>query len=415
MLVRPGTQLRIFVLFFVILVLATTWLSACGSSQDTSSQGTVTIGVSIPASGDYAPDGQNLRQGYDIWAQVVNSQGGLLGKQVKIDYKIDNDDPTQVTTNYTNLITKDHVDLLFGTFDIAPNDAALHVAARYGYPILAPTGQTPDLYAEKAPNFFAISLPVNQYLTSFLNYLLTLPASQRPKMVALAGADDPFTGPQIDAAVQMLQNTPLTIALNEPKYPDETTDFNLLAKKIVNSKADVVILGTLGVADCSTFIQAFRQQQYNPKAIICATGPDQRSDFTKALGGSKAAEGIFIPNGSWYPTLNSYGNSDFVKAFIAKYGGTADDISNDSVQAYASGQVLQQAVDQAQSLDKAKVQVALTSDIFDTIQGPVKFALGGEDTASVAFLYQWQNGHLIPVYPLDRTLANPEYPKPNWP
>lgn len=414
MLVCSGKKLCTFTSLFVTLLLTITWLSACGSQDANNGQGKVTIGVSIPTTGDFAPDGAKLRKGYDTWVQVVNSHGGLLGRQVTIDYKTDNDDPTQVTTNYTNLITKDKVDLLFGTFDTAPNAAAIRVASRYGYPVLAPTGQTVDLYNQKAPNFFAISLPIDQYMTGFINYLLALPADQRPQTIALAGANNPFILPQLDAATVQLANKPLSIVLNQPRYADETTDFNPLAQQIVNAKADAVILGSLGAPDCAAFIQAFKQQKYNPKAMICSSGPDQGDDFVKAVGGTQSAEGIFVPNGSWYPKLNSLGNDEFIKAFVFKYGGTGDDISSDSVQAYASGQVLEQAVNKAQSLDNGKIQTALSTGIFDSIQGPVKFSLGGRNSISVAFLYQWQQGHLDPVYPSERALANPEYPKKHW-
>lgn len=391
------------------------WLSGCsGQTTDAGSQAPIKIGASVPTTGDEAPDGAAVKQGYQLWAQIVNSKGGLLGRQIQLDFKSDNADPAQLTTNYTQLINNDHDDLLLGSFDIDPNRAAAQVALRYGYPLVDPTSGTPDFYDLKLKNLFAVSLPVARYLEGFVNYLLALPVAQRPKTVAFAGIDDPFAQSQLDYAKGLLKNKPLQIVADLPPYQAETTDFNPIAQQIVNSNADVAIIGSLSVDECVGFIKAFKQQHYNPKAMICASGPDQGAAFTQPIG-TATAEGMFVPNGEWFPTVKTFGNDEFTKAYVAKYGGTAEDISNDTVQAYTAGQVLQQAVEKINSIDHAKLIQELSTDTFDSIQGPVKFALGGANTASVAYLYQWENGHLVAVYPSSNAQANPEYPKRVWP
>src|SRR6202035_891092 len=111
----------------------------------------------------------------------------------------------------------------------------------------------------------------------------------------------------------------------------------------------------------------------------------------------------------------SYQNSDFVSAFTAKYGGTAQAISADSVEAFSAGQVLQQAISKANSIDNTKlVQELHSNDTFNSIQGAVKFKSDGQNTVAEPFLFQWQKGALIPVYPANQAQANPEYPKKSW-
>ena len=105
-----------------------------------------------------------------------------------------------------------------------------------------------------------------------------------------------------------------------------------------------------------------------------------------------------------------------VQEYLAKYGGTADGISSDVAEAYSVGQVVQQAVTKIGSLDNQKIIAELHSgDTFTTVQGPVKFDSTGQNTAATAYLFQWQNGSLVPVYPTNVASAKPEYPKPNWP
>ena len=60
---------------------------ACGvggggddSSSDDSSE-PITIGASLPLTGEFSQPGQAAKQGYEVWQEMVNSNGGLLGRQ----------------------------------------------------------------------------------------------------------------------------------------------------------------------------------------------------------------------------------------------------------------------------------------------------------------------------------------------
>ena len=197
--------------------------------------------------------------------------------------------------------------------------------------------------------------------------------------------------------------------------PDTTKDYTSIVNDVIAAHPDVVILGTGGQEDCVAFMQAFKEQHFNPSAIIATAGPDQGDQFTKPLGGANDAEGIFVPNGGWFPTVDNYQNSQFVSDYLAKYGGSTGDISADTVEAYSVGQVLEQAVDKIHSIDNSKLIAELETDTFNTLQGPVKFGTDGENSVAVAFLFQWQHGQLIVVYPNNAAQENPEYPKQSWP
>src|SRR5260370_40045463 len=105
-----------------------------------------------------------------------------------------------------------------------------------------------------------------------------------------------------------------------------------------------------------------------------------------------------------------------VQEYLAKYGGTAADISSDVPEAYSVGEVVQQAVAKINSLDNQKLITELHSgSTYQTVQGPVKFDDTGQNVAATAYLFQWQNGSLIPGYPTNVAKATPEFPKPNGP
>jgi branched-chain amino acid transport system substrate-binding protein len=393
-----------------------TMLEACSSSSTTNNStqaGPIVIGASIANSGDFSADGKPTEQGYQLWADTINKQGGLLGRQVRLDLVNDNSTPEGVTTAYQKLINVDHVNLVVGPFADLTAVAAAKVAARSGYALVEGSGTAVAVFQQGLDNIFSVSLSAKNYMVSFAEYILSLPASQRPKTAAYATQDDPFLIPQLDGARALLEHGGIkTVAYL--KYPAETSDYTPYAQRVIASGADLVLLGTF-TPDSIAYVKAFKQQHYNPKAIIAASGPDQGSQFTGPLGGTKVAEGIFVPNGGWFAGISTYQNDQFQRDYIAKFGGTAADISSDTVQAYSVMQVLTQAVNKIHSIDNAKLKQELHSDAFDTLQGPVKFARDGENTTAVAFLFQWQNGNLIPVYPQNHAQANPEYPKAQWP
>src|SRR5512142_3311650 len=391
---------------------AATSAPASSSTQAPASNAPIKIGISLSLSGDFSADGQGFKQGYQLWADTVNKNGGLLGRQVQLDIVSDASSPDQVQTNYEKLITVDKVDLVFGPYSSLLTKPASDVANKYGYAMVEGAGGAPSVFNRGLKNVFDVSAPVLYWLDSFGQYLLSLPADQRPTSIAYASEDDPFTQPQIDRLKDTMEKAGVKTAFYQI-YPSETTDFNPIADKIIASKADVVVAGVF-LPDLTAFVQRFRQQHYNPKAFIATSGPDLGNDFLTAIGGANVAEGIMNPNG-WFADLNNPTNQQMVKDYIAQYGGTPDQINGDVAEGYAVGQVMQQIIEKIGSLDNAKILDELHSGAtYDSVQGPVKFNDVGENIAKPQYLLQWQSGKFVPIYPAV-TGGTPEYPKPNWP
>src|SRR5438105_14218350 len=108
---RYAVWLRKFVSFICILVMAFVGLSAC-SQTPPNNQSPIKIGFSVSLTGDFAADGNATKQGYQLWADIVNKKGGLLGRPVQLVYHDDKSDPDQAQAVYKTLITVDHVNLV---------------------------------------------------------------------------------------------------------------------------------------------------------------------------------------------------------------------------------------------------------------------------------------------------------------
>ncbi len=398
-----------------IVSLGSLGLAACGSSSPAASgspaaAAPITIGVSVSLTGDFSGDGKALEQGYDLWAQDENAKGGLLGHHVTMKYVDDASSTTQVVTNYQNLINQDRVALVFGPFSSLLTIPASTVTDRFGYAFPEPAGGGPAVFARTPAIhslFFVQPAPVVDNLVSFVHWVLSLPASERPATAAYSTEDDPFTQPQVDTAKALLEAGGIR-TLSYKVYPAETTDFTPLAQQVINANADIVVVGSQE-PDSVAFIKAFQQQHYNPKALVFTGGPDQGKDFSDKVGAANT-EGVMVPAG-WWSSANTPDNTKFVNEFIAKYGGTPGDIPSDAAEAYSVGEVVDQAAQKAHSIANSALITALHTGTYQTVQGPIAFDSIGRPNGST-FLVQWQNGVTVPVYPPAAAVAQPEYPKP---
>ncbi len=412
---------------FLVMVVAMALIAGCGSGatatptaaptgttgQPTAAPTTaapIVIGSSISRSGDYSDDGKAVEQGYQLWADAINAKGGLLGHQVSFKLVNDASSQDQVVTNYQNLFAVDKVDLAFGPFSSFLTIPASVIAQRYGYLFPSPASGSPNVFNRGLNNVFHVQPSTGvQALQVFANWVLSLPADQRPASVAYATQDDPLITPGVEGVRTALEAAGIKTAYDQI-YPKETSDFTPFALAIAQSNADMVVLGS-ELPDSVGFIKVFIQQHYNPKSLIEFNGPDQGAEFTDKVGA--ASEGVMCPGG-WFPTLKSPGNAEFVAAYIAKYGGTVGGVPGDAAEAYSVGQQLEQAVNQTQSLDNKTLIDAFHSMTFTTVQGTWSYDSLGRPSGS-GLLGQWVGGEFVVVYPTDVAMKPLEYPKPVWP
>jgi branched-chain amino acid transport system substrate-binding protein len=359
--------------------------------------GPITIGASLSFQGDFSGDGAAFQAGYQLWQHDVNAAGGILGHQVKLTILDDKSDPAQASTNYQTLINNNHVELTFGPFSSLLTNPSSQVAARSGYAMIEGAGGAPSVFQtqwnQADHNVFDVSLPVADELMPFVNYIQSLPTSQRPKTAAFPMADDPFADPPVALAQTKLAALGVKTVYNKI-FPAEPSSYKPIADQVAATKADIVVLGSPDVPTVSAFMAEFAQMRYVPKMFVSAAGPDQGATFIKAVGAGNAT-GMMVPNG-WYPSYQDPTSqkmvSEAVKMFPKLTGGTADGVNADIAEAYSVGQVAEAAILATGSVDNQKIIQYLHSGVtLQTVQGKVKFDALGENSEAVAFIFQWQN------------------------
>jgi branched-chain amino acid transport system substrate-binding protein len=402
---------RIVVICFAILALIASACapdSATEDSGDGEETGPIKIGISLPLTGDFTEPGEGVKKGYELWADIVNENGGLLGREVELIIVDDASDPNKVVSDYERLITVENVDLVFGPFSSLLVVPSSEVAEKYEMLFVQPAGAAPEVFDRGLEYlFYAAPAVASDHGKYFNEWLLSLPESERPKTAAYPELDDPFAQGTAEGIRAALEAGGVETVFKEI-YPPDQSDFSPIASKIADSGAELVVGGTQ-YEDCVNLVRALQELDYQPKVVIASTGPTLNS-FSEAVG--DAAEGIMAPVG-YHPEADFPTNPEFVAAYEEEFG---EEPTEDPANAFTVGQIVQQAVEEVGSVeDQDALRDYIRENEFETIVGPLSFNERGEPQ-SAHMILQWQNGRIEIVLPDDDQVKSAEmiFPKPAW-
>jgi branched-chain amino acid transport system substrate-binding protein len=389
-------------------------LAGCGgaaSAQNGSNAPDILVGISLPLTGNFSSDGQAFENGYELWQSDVNSHGGLLGRQVKLKILNDNSNPNTVQAQYKQLIVDDHVQLTLGPFSSLLTAPASETVGHYHYAMIEGAGDANVVFNDpngdlKYHNVFSPSLPTQDYMKPFINWVKSLPPGQRPRTAAYPTTNDPVGEPAVAFAQQQLHKlgvrTVYSKEFNEvATVQQEPGAYHKYAEQTADSNAQVVILGSTDPQTVAVFMKVFEQRKYLPKIFIGVSGPDQGQAFEGLVGVGKAnANDMMVPDG-WDGAYDNALSENMVEEYIAKFGGTAADVNSDVAEAFSTGEVAADAVEHVHSTNNTAIMNYLHSKnvTLQTVQGPAKFDSLGRNPDAVAFMFQWQNGNFVQVLP----------------
>jgi len=351
----------------------------------------VKIGYSMSLTGGLGPNGRSALLAQKIWEEDTNSNGGLLGRPVKLIYEDDQTNPATVPGIYGRLLDVHKVELIMGPYGTNLQAPAVPIAMQRKKVFIGLLGTAVNS-TFNYPNYFSMSPNGPEAKRSYTEGFLDVAVRQTPKpqTVAIVAADAEFGLNACEGARESTKAAGLTVVYDR-RYPWATTDLVPVVRAIAETSPDLVIVCSYP-PDSIGMVRAVNEVGFKPKMIGGAMVGLQSTAVKARLG----------------PLLNGWTNYDVwlpvpkmqfagVDELIKKYQVRASVEGVDALGyymapwSYAQLQVLSQAVTATESFDDAKLGDYIRANAFKTVVGELRFGTDGELAQARTLQVQFRN------------------------
>ncbi|MHB8868807.1 MAG: amino acid ABC transporter substrate-binding protein [Thermoleophilia bacterium] len=401
---------------------AATTATTAGGSETTDTtmappeQDKIVIGAARPVSGGLSVfEGNNFGPAYKLWVEDVNAAGGINvgGKMLPIEMKV-YDDQSDLDTSMrllSKLMEEDKVDFVLAPASTAFLFAAAGVANANEYIMMSAEGGATTLEKElrkgTLPYFFqGLNYSNHEQMPAFAEILKEVGA----KTVAVVYLDD-LHGIEYQAqAAVFLSGAGIDIVQNIA-IPGDIKDMTSIIKQIQADDPDVVAFFAYPPQNILA-MQTMMQLNYSPRGVLI--GPGGASQWFATMFGD-AIEGIMF-EGAW-----SVNSSPEAKAYYDRLGefmGSTENVDHWGAIIYrAQLEFFQQAIEEAGTLDQAKIAEVMRTAHYKTTMSPDTFFTDQifDPSSYAGQIGQWQSGVAEVIDVGDKRTAAPIYPKPAWP
>jgi len=347
---------------------------------------------------------------YEIWLEEVNAKGGIYvkeyGKKLPVEIiKYDNkSDVGSMTKLLEKVILEDKVDFILAPWGTAMLYAAAPVANKYKYILLGNAGGAIKLkeIMPKLPYVFSV---LNMADTQ-MPLLAEILAEMKVKKAALIYIQDLHGIEYRDQAVKDLKKQNIEVVMNK-SFPHGTKDLSPLLKEAKAANVDAFI-GMVYPDEAFLITGQAMEVGFSPKGFFLTVGP-MLTQYRDAFG-AKAVEGV-MGGGAWNEKTSPEAKK-FAETLMTKYKGIE---YWGQLFYYSSMQFFEKAIEEAGTLNQAKIRDVMATKTFNTAMGPMKFDKTRINMTHPGEIGQWQNGMFEIIDPGKKRTAKPIYPKPEWP
>ena len=370
-----------------LLALATGAL-ALATAVSVSAQTPIKIGSVAPKTGALA-GGAVVTQwpNVELWAAQVNERGGLnVGGEMRPVEVIEYDDKTNPGEHIKlaqRLATQDKVDFVVAPYGTGFNIAAAPVYGKFGYPMIAVsaiTDKVEELTGRYDNLFFTLGTT-----TAFVTGVRDILVEQREagninNRVAMVNVADAFGIELADVARTLFTDAGFELVYDK-SYPLGTPDLSPVMKGAKASNPTSFIAwsyppDSFGLAQ-QAIIEDLDVSIYY--SAVATSFPAFAGAYGSKINNVLGAGGTNVDD----PKIAEYRAAhEAVTGKVADYWASAN--------TYASLQILEQAIEGADTTDRAVVTQYIKENAFDTVMGTITF----EDNFSAKFwsVGQWQDG-----------------------
>jgi branched-chain amino acid transport system substrate-binding protein len=386
--------------FVVMLSLGVVFSCFSSPTGAAAADKTILIGFTASKTGKLNVEATRQINGLNLWVEQVNKAGGIKlpdGTKIKVETKYYDDESNKdrVQELYTRLISSDKADFLISPYSSGLADAAAVIAQQYKKIMIATGASSDSTYKKGYTLVYMVYTPASRYLTGAVDLLLKL--DPKANQMAIIHENDKFSTDVVNGLKKYATGKKFNVALFEG-YDSGTTDFAPFINKI--PKGMDAVMGGGHFADTTTFARQLYEKKVPTKMIALLVAPPEPKfaelgDAAIGVIGSSQWEPMakYSPEAAKAEGVEWFGPTvpEFIKMYAEKYG--KEEPSYHSAGGYASGLVLQKAIETAGSTDTEKVKAAIDKEDMFTFYGRIKFDTGkmhGLQQGHEMIYIQWQ-------------------------
>jgi branched-chain amino acid transport system substrate-binding protein len=352
-------------------------LLMAGYGTASASEKPVKIGFVYIMSGPFATYGQFAKQGAELAIDEVNKAGGINGRKVEALFEDSTGKPDVGIRVIRKLVYENEVDIVMGIDSSGVASAVAPVMNELKTPLIITHAATPDVTGAKCNRYtFRISLNVNQNMAM----AAAVASELKAKTWTTAGPDYSFGYQSWEYFQKYLSkkksDTQFLPASEVAFSPSATTDFSSFISKIMNSKADGVLISLWGGNLIDFVRQAGDMGFFDGKREVLLT-LGAATEVLYALK-EKMPEGLWVGTRYWFQANDTPINKAFVDAYFKRYAVYP---SYNAHGAYTAVKAYMAATVKANSVEKEKVIDALEGLSLDLPVG--KITIRAEDHQAV--------------------------------
>ncbi|HSK05902.1 MAG TPA: amino acid ABC transporter substrate-binding protein [Acidimicrobiia bacterium] len=399
----------------------------------------IVMATSLPLTGGFSIPAIKHQDGYQLCVDLINEQGGVLGRELVLEVEDNQSVPETAVTQYERFV--DEADVLLGTFSSLITGPTSAIAEQNGMVYPVPSGGAQRIWERGFQNMFYFQQGpaegIGRASTNAMAYYLEQGVMDAlPATAAVVWADDPFasgiangllggevTDPDgnvvADLAPGFLAEAGIEVVMDDA-WAEGFTDWLTFANSIAQSGAEAIFASTASVDEAVALVQALQTVGHQPSYMYMSQGA--QSEFADLLAG---AENHIAIHTAWHASLEidavlggeTFSNADFVAAFEGVHGRPPDE---DEAIPFSVCQGMVQAIEGAGTTDNAAIADWLRSRTADdpvtTVLGEFHWDEKGLPIDRDYNLTQWQDGDLNFIFPVGEFPGTTDlvYPKAEW-
>jgi len=371
--------------------LAVLVVTACGAcSSNSTSGGTIKIGVTGPFSGNYAAPGLDIVNAAKVMADTLNKSGGINGSKVEIVQADDQCDAQVGVQAAENLVSQKVIALVGGYCSGASIPESDVLRKHNSIPFLTVASSNPKFTEQGYNNVFRLILR-DDYAGSidgdFMSQVL------KSKKVAIMHDNSTYAKALAEFGRDTLTKKGATISYFDAITPGQK-DYSSALTRVASTNPDTFYF-TGYYPEAGTLAKQYKDLGLDKKFALMMGSGEYDPAYITAGGPATDGSTVAFPVG---PDTAAGKEFDTFKAAYKQ--ATGKDLATYSIYEHDAIMILKLAIESKKSTAPADIASALHSVTYDGITGNIKFDSKGDRQQLAMVGFKIQGGKFVPTWKL---------------